>query len=249
MSAAIACRRKLLRGVARCYPWLVTFVILSTLSWATELFADASSGRWQWLQTREGITTWRTERPAQELSAFRAQMLLDADVWTALAILEDVDRACEWTSRCAEMRRLRAISEQELVVYARIDAPWPVRDRDVVVRVSVSYGDDGELLLSIDSTHEVLHEGASGIVRMPRFQAHYRFRVLAAQRTEVEYQVDVDPGGTLPDWLKRMIARDLSHDTLADLRRRTDWALARGEYASRRDGLASLAQARGFRKP
>jgi hypothetical protein len=222
--------------------------MLAILSWATGLSADSASECWQWMRTREGITTWRTERPAQELSAFRAQMLLDADLWTTLAILEDVERACEWTSHCAEMRRLRAISEQELVVYARIAAPWPVRDRDVVVRVRLSYAEAGELLLSIDATHDALHEGASGIVRMPRFRAHYRFRALGAQRTEVEYQVDVDPGGTLPDWLKRMIARDLTHDTLADLRKRTDWALARGEYASRRDGLASLARARGFRQ-
>jgi hypothetical protein len=82
---------------------------------------------------------------------------------------------------------------------------------------------------------------------MPRFAAHYRFRALAGGRTDVEYQIDVDPGGTLPDWLKRLIARDLTHDTLADLRKRTLWALARGEYAARSRGLAASAQAHGFR--
>lgn len=214
----------------------------------TPSHADVRERDFRLVHAREGITTWEAARPREPLPAFRARMPLDADIWAALAILEDVDRACEWTSRCAEMRQLRRESEQAIWVYARIAAPWPVRDRDVVVRVSVSYGEPGELLVSITATTDADRARADGIVRMPRFDAHYRFQAVAPQRTEVEYQIDVDPGGTLPDWLKRVIARDLAHDTLADLRKRVQWAKMRGAYRERMRGLALRARERGFRE-
>jgi hypothetical protein len=211
--------------------------------------ADVREHAFRLVREREGISTWEAARPEQPLPAFRARMQLDADIWSALAILEDVNRACEWTSRCAEMRQLRRDSEQALWVYARIAAPWPVRDRDVIVRVSVAYGEPGQLLVSIASASDGAYAPASSVVRMPRFAAHYRFAALAAQRTQVEYQIDVDPGGTLPDWLKRVIARDLAHDTLADLRKRVHWARARGVYRERTRDLALRARQNGFREP
>lgn len=209
--------------------------------------AETARASWRVVRSHEGITSWQSERPEQPLAVFRSEMVLAADVWTALAVLEDIDRACEWTSHCAEMRRLGASSAQELLVYARIDAPWPVRDRDVVVRVQVSYNANGELWLTINESEAREAVRAPSVVRMPRFTAYYRFRALDAQHTRVEYQLDVDPGGTLPDWLKRMIARDLTHDTLADLRARTRWAIARGEYERRTPDLAAAARAQGFR--
>ncbi len=237
-----ACPRSVLRVGAVA---ALAFVWIS-LTAARQLRADTRDEHWRWMNTRDGITSWFSERAQQPLAVFRAQTVLEADLWTALAVLEDVDRACEWTSRCAEMRRLGARSQHAMTVYARTHAPWPVRDRDVVVRVQVSFVAAGELLVTINAVPQQTDRPAAGTVRMPRFLAHYRFRALAERRTQVEYQIDVDPGGTLPDWLKRVIARDLTHDTLADLRKRTLWALARGEYSTRSRGLAATAQAQGF---
>lgn len=238
---------RLTRRRGLCSRALILLSCLTLLVVARPLCAETALGDWRFVRSQEGITSWQSERPAQPLSVFRSQAVLSADVRTALAVLDDVDRACEWTSHCAEMRRLRTVSTEELFVYARIDAPWPVRDRDVVVRVQVSYGAAGELLLSINESDAAGTTRAPSVVRMPRFSAHYRFHALDAQHTRVEYQLDVDPGGTLPDWLKRMIARDLTHDTLADLRARTRWALARGEYQRRAPDLAASARAQGFR--
>jgi START domain len=240
-------RSRARRALARVPADLTLSALVLLLFSAARLLADAPGENWRLVRRHEGIDSFQADHLQRPLSAFRARMVLEADMWTALAILDDVDRACEWTSHCAEMRRLRATSSEEFLVYARMDAPWPVRDRDVVVRVRVSYGELDELLVSITAAREEQDNAAPSVVRMPRFDAHYRFRALAAERTEVEYQIDLDPGGTLPDWLKQMIARDLSHDTLADLRRRTHWARERGVYGERRRALSASARAQGFR--
>lgn len=207
--------------------------------------AEGSEG-FQQVREDEGITTWVSDRSGRVLSAVRACVTIHASVWDVLAVLEDVDRACEWTAHCAQMRRVRTVSEHEMLVYARMKAPWPVQDRDVVTRVSVSYGALGELRASIENVEVPEVPTVADVVRMPMMRAHYKFRVLDENRVEVEYQLEVDPGGSLPAWLKRLVSKNLAHDTLGRLRARTGVARARDLYRTRVAELKGLATRSGF---
>ncbi len=228
--------------------FLNSWRVLACIGALTCAMAHASAqAEWQRIRVHDGIMSWESERPGQPLSAYRARTVLRASAWEAVAVLEDVERACEWTSHCAEMKPVPGGSDGARLVYARMDAPWPVRDRDVVVEVRAAYDVPGELTLQIAASSRPRLPPVADVVRMLRFRAHYRFRLLADERCEVEYQIDVDPGGTLPDWLKRLVARDLADDTLDDLRDRVRWAHDRGLYRGRIEALAVLAAANGFR--
>ncbi|HEX5660429.1 MAG TPA: START domain-containing protein [Polyangiales bacterium] len=204
-------------------------------------FARAEAG-WEEVRSEVGIVSWKLE--GEQRTVYRARATLEASVWEALAVLDDVDRACEWTSHCAEMRRLKTLSAREVLVYARMDAPWPVRDRDVAVNVLVEYGGIGELTVRIRATPEL--PPTRGAVRMPVFVAHYRFSARGERRTDVEYQLEFDPGGALPDWLKTLVVKNLAHDTLDDLRDRVRWARQRKLYEERAAMLAEHALQSGY---
>jgi hypothetical protein len=203
--------------------------------------AAAREEAWEQVRSEAGIVSWKRE--GEPLPTYRARTTIDASVWDALAVLDDVDRACEWTSHCAEMRRLKTLSAREVLVYARMDAPWPVRDRDVAVHVAVEYGGIGELIVKI---HQVDAIAPSSAVRMPTFVAHYRFQTRSDRRTDVEYQLEFDPGGALPAWLKLLVVKNLAHDTLDDLRDRVRWAQQRGLYDERAQALAQHALQSGY---
>jgi hypothetical protein len=197
---------------------------------------------WQYVREQDGIASYRRERPGAPLSGFRARATFAADIWTVLSILEDVDRACEWTAHCAEMRKLQVKSDLEMLVYARMDAPWPVRDRDVVTRVAINIQSLTQIVADIRSTSG----GPSvpgDVVRIPSMQATYRFSAKGPRHVEVEYEIDVDPGGTLPDWVKNMVGRDLAHQTLHKLRERARWASEGGLYTQRAAQLQRIARA------
>ncbi len=206
--------------------------------------AAAQEGEWQHVRSEAGITSWK--RDGEPLPTYRARTTLDSTVWSALAVLDDVDRACEWTSHCAEMRRLKKLSEREVLVYARMDAPWPVRDRDVAVHVKVEYGGIGELIVHIRATDLPELPKDARAVRMPVFTAHYRFQARPDRRTDVEYQLEFDPGGALPDWLKSLVVKNLAHDTLDDLRDRVRWAERQHLYSERAEHLAHHALQGGY---
>jgi hypothetical protein len=220
-----------------------SLILVAALSRA----AHADAGGWHTIRDDDGITSWERKRAGEALSAFRARVVMHVDVWRLLAVLEDVDRACEWTAHCEEMRRIRRLGARDMLVYAQMNAPWPVHDRDVVTHVSVRYGAPGELHVSIRDVRDSRIPERKNVVRLPRMRAFYRFRELGPRRTDVEYELEIDPGGTLPDWLKALISRNFAHDTLARLRGRVQWAERSGVYGERAAAMASEAAQSGYR--
>jgi hypothetical protein len=214
---------------------------------ALALVARAEPDGWGIIRQEDGITSWEKKRADAPLSAFRARATLRADVWRILAVLEDVDRACEWTAHCEEMRRVRQLGERDMLVYAQMGAPWPVHDRDVITHVSVSYGEPGELTVGIRNVSDASIPERNEVVRLPRMIAHYRFREVGPGQTSVEYELEIDPGGTLPDWLKSLISKNFAHDTLDRLRDRVQWAERGGVYEERAAAMAVSAQRGGYR--
>jgi hypothetical protein len=197
-----------------------------------------------------GALFWMSPRAsADALPPYRATMRIASDVGTVLAVLEDVDQACAWTAHCAEMRKVRTHSAQVIDVYARMDAPWPVRDRDVVTRVRVEPLSESLIVANIERFEDPEVPPLQGVVRMPAMRAAYQLRVLSANEVEVTYDVQVDPGGTLPGWLTALVSRDLARETLTHLADRVVWAKGQGIYADRAASLVrdmlKLARARG----
>lgn len=220
-------------------PWVFVTASLLGLCLCTSLAGAEDGPPWQKVRARDGITSYRRERPGQALAGFRAQLSFTADMWTVLAVLEDVDRASEWTAHCLEMRKLRGVSHRDMLVYALTDAPWPVRDRDVVTRVVTNVLGPRDVVIEI---HAVEHLPAkSGVVRIPALDARYTLHQREDGQLDLEYAIEADPGGTLPDWLKNLVGRDLAHDTLHRLRERTRWAEKHHAYAARAPRLRELA--------
>lgn len=217
------------------------FLVCTLVTWSALCQARDPDATWVATRSEDGVQSYRHSAPG-ELDAFRAETTMTADVWTLLAILEDVDRACSWTAHCSEMRAVRRLGARDLLVYAQMDAPWPVRDRDVITRVRLELSSMHAMVADIEAVREPSVPPRAGVVRMPQMRARYSFAVEGPRRVRVSYEVAVDPGGTLPDWLKNLVARDLAHDTLDRLRSRAQWAEETATYRVRARELAALAE-------
>jgi hypothetical protein len=186
-------------------------------------------GDWEHLTTEDGIEVSQREIPDRALPVFRAEGVIDAGVYEVLAVIADTENHTRWMHNCVESRQLERESETVSYGYNRTGAPWPVSDRDVVVRAEMVILEPGkEVHQRFKSVTSDLMGPVRGVVRMPHLQGHYKLRVLGPDRTRVEYQVDADPGGSLPKWLVKRTSRDLPLHTLLNLRRRV--AETKGSY-------------------
>ena len=90
-------------------------------------------------------------------------------------------------------------------VYGIVDAPWPMQDRDTVVRFDYRQEAGGDITITINNFPDYLPH-AEGYVRVPDFGGYWRLRPQQDGQVEVTYQVHGDPGGWIPVWVANFAA-------------------------------------------
>ena len=83
---------------------------------------------------RDGVRVSARSIEGRALPRLRAEGLVEADAYRVMAVIQDAARHAEWIDSCAEAVLLERESEQVSLVYTRMDVPWPLADRDAVVR-------------------------------------------------------------------------------------------------------------------
>lgn len=201
---------------------------------ATQAGPTAGSTRDGWTRVTDEDGIEVTSRPSERspLPIFRGVAVVEASVLEVLAVVTDAERHREWIFACSGSALVAQTSEVTGIVYNRTATPWPVPDRDVVLesRVDVIDG-ERELRVSFVATTHPDRPPLDGVVRMTYLEGHYHLWAEDGGRTRVEYQVDSDPGGTLPTWLATRGTRDMPLETLRGLR--AQLARTRGAYDER----------------
>lgn len=199
---------------------------------AMPLSAFAANG-WEIIDREDGIVVSVKEVEGRALPIFKGRAMVEAPILEVLAVLDDTDKRSDWVKPCIEAKTLKFIDDYNRVVYDRTAAPWPVSDRDVVVRSKVVVD------LEKKSVHVGFHSDRTstfpvpdGVVRMTRLKGFYHLVHKGDEKTEVTYQIDTDPAGMLPDWLIRLVSREIPKDTLGGLRRQVAKTWPSGVYGS-----------------
>jgi hypothetical protein len=195
--------------------------------WSRDSWAD--SGDWKQVSQDSGVTIWNRSEADRNLPVFKGTGRVDASIFEILAVLNDTSRHTEWMANCMKAQVLKQINEFDRILYNRTDSPWPVSDRDVVVSATVTGSmAKREVVSAFSSISSGLQPPIDGVVRMPRLKGFYRLAAEDERRTRVTYQIDADPGGSLPDWVAERATRRLPLDTILGLRKQT--AKMRGKY-------------------
>lgn len=178
---------------------------------------------WELVEHDDGIKVWSLQIPGQDLPGFRGITTMRASIEEILDEMLDVEAHTEWMWRSRESRLVERLSETNGIIYNRIRAPWPVKDRDLVLDFDYRYTPDHKALTI--RFHNTTHRDMpvkKGIVRVPRIVGFYRLWTEDGKTTNVLYQVEVDIGGNVPDVFARRYARKLPFNTLESLRERVE---------------------------
>ncbi|MCH7667551.1 MAG: hypothetical protein IH936_16700, partial [Acidobacteria bacterium] len=136
------------------------------------------------------------------------------------AWIEATHTYVDWQHNCEEARQIRR--EGSITIgYNRIGSPWPVSDRDVVLRSTRTNLAGGGIRMDFRNTTDSEVPVNRGVVRMPRLIGSYDLTPVEGG-TLVIYTVDSDPGGSLPNWLVKQASKNLPYNTLKKLRERAE---------------------------
>jgi len=176
---------------------------------------------WTYLDNDDGIDVWTQEVPGKELPGFRGQVIIEASMQHILDEMMDSKHHTDWMYRIKESVVLKELSKNDAIVYSRTSAPWPVWDRDVILKVGYNYNaDKSHLIMRFKNIDSDLRKVPEEVIRMPYLNGFYKMWKVGDNKTKVLYEVEADIGGSIPKWLSKKASKDLPYITLSALRDR-----------------------------
>jgi hypothetical protein len=195
------------------------YVWMNILGLATTLLGSVSAraGEWEPVYADEHLRVHRRDYAGSELDEIKGVVRVKATLNAVMALLKDAQFNREWVYRSGGAKILQDVGYAQAYVYGVVDAPYPMSDRDTVVRFD--YHQDQatrEIRVAITNFPEFIPENA-GLVRVPGIGGYWHLKPEKDGWVEVTYQVYGDPGGWIPVWLANRAAVISVQETLRNM--------------------------------
>lgn len=155
---------------------------------------------WVYEREKKGIKIFTKKSKWGKLRDSRAVMMVNATPEEMLKLLADFNSYPSWVPRCKSARVVARLHESEFIAHLVFDAPWPVADRDCVLRVRVDKNPTTGVILITETSEPKYIKDEEGVVRIQQMVSTWKF-VPKNTGTEVTNEYSSNPGGNIPDWM------------------------------------------------
>lgn len=193
---------------------------MKTLATSLLLLAATASlaEEWKLERDRDGVTVHTRRVEGIAFKEYKGATRVDARLSTLIAVFNDIEASTEWVDKCERMELVERVSPTETITYAYTPAPWPVKDRDAVVR-SIIVQDPETKIVTITQRATPDHlPRERKAVRVERIESQWTFKPMEDGAVELTYQVLTDPGGGLPAWLVNAVSVSQPFNTVKGMR-------------------------------
>lgn len=181
------------------------------------LAAPASSQDWEPLYRDDNLVVSRRAYEGSELDEIQGVLRVKASLNAVMALLRDAPFNRNWVDRSGGARVLQESGYGQAYVYGVVDAPFPMSDRDTVVRFDYRQDPATKIItVTITNLPDYVPERAD-FIRVPVMGGHWGLKPEAGGWVEVTYQIYGDPGGWIPGWLANRVAVSSVKNTLQNL--------------------------------
>ncbi len=200
-----------------------TNLLITVLTAASTVSADtqAATGGWRLLEARDGIIVFRQFHQQSQLETFRGTMRMRlADEYSMLALYNDTAAFPDWLHLIQGAEEISRDGPLDRNFRFLINLPWPVKDREAVVNArqkQITRKGEEAVVTTLRARPERV-EPRSGYLRIPELHGVFKLERIKPEIVEVTFQVRLNMGGWIPNWLVNIVLRDMPFHTLKNLR-------------------------------
>lgn len=191
---------------------LISAALLAALS--LPALADSS---WKLEKDADNVKVYTRVVDGSPLKEFKGITQIHTSLTSLVALLDDREAGSSWIKDNKESTLIEKVSSELSYSYNVTAAPWPVKDRDMVIK-SVTTQDADSLVVRVALNAE---QGVKDVqkdrVRVTQMNGHWEFKPLENGVVQVTYQVHADPAGKLPNWLINSLVVDMPYHTLKNM--------------------------------
>jgi len=220
-------------------PLLALVVASTVLTISSTMFTPshglaAAQADWSPLGEEDGVRIYRRDIPGTSLYEFRGVGEVKASMAKIISIISEPSKMPRWLEGCIHGELVdrnytvkdpkAPFSSQYSVFYAITKSPWPLHNRDYVIKSHVvvtpaTPSIPAGLTVDTQTIDHPKYPPVKSMVRLPLMRSKLAMTPLGGgnERTEVDFSVVLDPGGNIPDFVVNFISHDLPLKTLSAL--------------------------------
>jgi hypothetical protein len=195
------------------YPF--THCFIRTIAIAIVCFTNSCfAEQWQ-LEKQQGNVAVFSVVGESGYKEVLAKTTLKSDLSALLRLLNDVGFAPNWIANAIQVKILEAESPNERLVHTFFNAPWPIKNRDMVTYSKTEENMNSIEISIFDKGNEYPLE--PDFVRMQDMFGVWNVSNTDSNEIEISYQGGGNPAGNLPKWLANKVLIDATFDTFVNL--------------------------------
>ncbi len=181
--------------------------------------ADHCDQDWELVMDKNGIKAYSRKVEGSGIFEFRAVMVVDARPEVVAEALRDIPAMPQWLPDCDNAYVINMEDRNNFTSYVSLDLPWPVKDRDLVMKTDTKYDFDHARAISDFVQYEEPDCPPTGShIRIPELKGQYVFVYVTRERTGIVQTYRADIGGSLPEWLANFATKYNIYNTFMNLK-------------------------------
>lgn len=167
----------------------------------------------------DGILVYTCKTEGARFKSLKATCTIsNTTIDQLVTFLKRVEDFPKWQYKMVSAKVLKQLSDSMVIVRSEIDAPWPVVNRELIVQYSFEQNKQSNKLKIITKTTAYEYPSSDDLVRVPF--SHAEWDVTAVGKDlRISYQMQIDPGGSLPAWVVNMAMAEGPHHTFSNLKK------------------------------
>jgi hypothetical protein len=174
---------------------------------------------WKLHAEKDGVQVFTQPVNNSAFKAVKAVGVVEASMSRIAYVLMDVKTTKEWVYGTKVCTLLKQMTPSDLIYYSEVDLPWPVSNRDFIIRITLSQDPKTRVMTIVAENMPTYISEKNGIIRIQRSSGLWHITPVDATHVRVEYTLQVDPGGWIPAWLVNMVASTGPYQSFIGLRK------------------------------
>ncbi len=196
---------------------LFVSAVIST-SYATCIYSDKNTD-WKLVKNSNDIKAYVEDCPMDAIKKVRVETVVIASLSELVSIIKDAESHNDWVFLNSESKVLDEPDPFHWKYYGRTDAPWPVSDRDCIVETVLTQNPiDYSVRISGFAIPGYKTE-TDDCVRIRYSNSVWTFNPLGNEMVHVSFELKVDIGGNIPQWLVNMAVSKGPFKTMAGFKK------------------------------
>ncbi len=179
-----------------------------------------SQTNWTFQKEKEGIKVYTRPSKTSKFNEIKAEFDVQTSMAKFISVTFDVDKYPLWTYGIKTSRLCERVSNEEIVYYSEVNAPWPFSNRDFYSKLKLSRDPSSKTITITAIGLPNYKPPVNGIVRIPYLHSDMVASEVNSSTLHVVYTTNVDAGGAVPAWLVNLFSTTGPIESFTNLKQR-----------------------------